>query len=138
MSATRRTMTEGPPERPGRASLPHILVPWAASEQAYRGRGGGGGKPVREVSDRQGHARKLTSELETARDTAQRRLALVDPEIAPNGFALSVESWSDDPVYKLAVERLDASGAKVLSVAPGTDQTPDRAVVWFPFTAVPA
>jgi hypothetical protein len=93
---------------------------------------------VREISDRQGHARKLAGELEAARDTAHHRLALVDPEIAPDGFALYVESWSDDPVYKLAVQSLGSSGAKVLSVAPGTEETPDRAVVWFPFTAVPA
>lgn len=130
-------MTEGSPERPGRAPLPHILVPWAASEQAYRGRGGGGKKPIREIGNREAHARKLTGELEAAQDAAQRRLARVDPEIAPDGFALSVEAWSDDPAYKLAVQSLDASGAKVLSVAPGTDQTPDRAVVWFPFSAVP-
>jgi hypothetical protein len=129
-------MTEGTPER-GRAPLPHILVPWAASEQTYRGRGGGGKKPIREIGDREAHARKLIGELEAAQDTAQQRLARVDPEIAPNGFALSVEAWSDDPVYKLAVQSLDTSGAKVLSVTPGTDQTPDRAVVWFPFTAVP-
>jgi hypothetical protein len=129
-------MTEGTPER-GRAPLPHILVPWAASEQTYRGRGGGGKKPIREIGNREAHARKLIGELEAAQDTAQQRLARVDPEIAPNGFALSVEAWSDDPVYKLAVQSLDTSGAKVLSVTPGTDQTPDRAVVWFPFTAVP-
>lgn len=130
-------MSEGLPERPGRASLPHILVPWAPSEEAYRGRGRGDKKPIREIGNLQVHARKLTDELEAAQDTAQRRLAQVDPEIAPDGFALSVEAWSDDPIYKLAVQSLDTSGAKVLSVVPGTDQTPDRAVVWFPFTAVP-
>lgn len=131
-------MSDGSPERPSRAPLPHILVPWAATEQAYRGRGGGGKKPIREIGDVQAHARKLTDELEAAQDTARQGLMRVDPEIAPDGFALSVEAWSDDPVYKLAVQSLDASGAKLLSVVPGADASPDRAVVWFPFDAVPA
>ncbi len=131
-------MAEGPPERPGRAPLPHIRVPWGASEHAYRGRGRGAPNPIRQIGDRRGHAGRLSGELETARDTARQRLAGVDPEIAADGFALSVESWSDEPGYKLAVQSLDTSGAKLLSVAPGTDQAPDRAVVWLPFSAVPA
>lgn len=131
-------MAEGPPERPGRAPLPHILVPWAASEQAYRGRGGGAQKPIRQIHDRLGHARKLSRELEAAQDAAEQRLAGVDPEIAADGFALSVESWSDEPGYELAVQRLDTSGAKLLSVVPSAAQTSDRAVVWLPFDVVPA
>ena len=131
-------MAEGPPERSGRAPLPHILVPWQAADQAYRGRGGGGPKPIRQIEDRAGHATRLMGELETARDAARNTLARVDPEIAANGFALSVESWPDDFSYKLAVQSLDASGAKLLSVVPGTDSSPDRAVVWLPFSAVPA
>jgi len=131
-------MSERPPERPASAPLPHILVPWVASEEAYRGRGGGASKPIRQIGDRRGHAGKLSSELEAAQDAARQRLTGVDPEIAADGFALSVESWSDEPTYKLAVQSLDTSGAKLLSVVPGTDQTPDRAVVWLPFSAVPA
>ena len=131
-------MAERPPERPGRAPLPHILVPWAATDQAYRGRSGGAAKPVRQIGDRQGHAGNLTGKLETARDAARERLAGVDPEIAADGFALSVESWSDEPGYKLAVQSLDTSGAKLLSVVTGTEQSPDRAVVWLPFGAVEA
>jgi hypothetical protein len=138
MSAAWRTMTEGSTERPGRAPLPHILVPWRASEQAYRGRSGGAPKPIRQIGDRAGHSRRLSGELEAAQDAARDRLAEVDPEIAANGFALSVESWSDEPDYKLAVQSLDTSGAKLLSVVPGTDSSPDRAVVWLPFSAVPA
>ena len=84
------------------------------------------------------HAGELSGELEAARDAAQEKVAEVSPEIAANGFALSVEAWSDDPSYKLAVQSLDTSGAKLLSVVPGTDQVPDRAVVWLPFSAVPA
>ena len=131
-------MAEGPPERPGHAPLPHILVPWAATEQAYRGRAGGSGKPIRRIGDRRAHAGELSGELEAARDAAQEKVAEVSPEIAANGFALSVEAWSDDPSYKLAVQSLDTSGATLLSVVPGTDQVPDRAVVWLPFSAVPA
>jgi hypothetical protein len=131
-------MTERSPEPRNRAPLPHILVPWAASEQNYRGRAGGTRKPIRQIGDRQGHAGKLSGELEAAQDAAQERLAGVAPEIAADGFALSVESWSDEPGYELAVKSLDTSGAKLLSVVPGSDQAPDRAVVWLPFSAVPA
>jgi Subtilase family len=131
-------MAEGPPERSARAPLPHILVPWAATDQAYRGRAGGAAKPIRQIGDRRAHAGKLSGELEAARDAAQEKVAEVSPEIAANGFALSVEAWSDDPSYKLAVQSLDTSGAKLLSVVAGTDQVPDRAVVWLPFSAVPA
>lgn len=131
-------MSEGKPERPGRVNLPHILVPWRAAEQAYRGRGGGAPKPIRQIGDRRGHAAKLTGELESARDAAREKLNDVDPEIAADGFALSVESWPDDFSYKLAVQSLDTSGAKLLSVVPGTDSSPDRAVVWLPFNAVQA
>jgi hypothetical protein len=131
-------MTDGTPERPGRVPLPHILVPWQAAERAYRGRGGGAPKPIRQIGDRRGHAEKLAGELESARDAARERLSEVDPEIAAGGFALSVESWSDDFSYRLAVPSLDTSGAKLLSVVPGTDSSPDRAVVWLPYHAVPA
>lgn len=44
-------MPEGPPGHPGRTPLPHILVPWAASEHACRGRGGGAGKPIRQIGN---------------------------------------------------------------------------------------
>jgi hypothetical protein len=131
-------VAEGQPERPGRAPLPHIFVPWRAADRAYRGRSGGAPKPIRQIDDRAEHAGKLSGELETARDIARVRLAEVNPEIAANGFALSVESWPDDFSYKLAVQSLDTSGAKLLSVVPGTDSSPDRAVVWLPFSAVPA
>lgn len=131
-------MTDRPPERPGHTPLPHILVPWTASEHTYKGRGGGAPKPIRQIGDRRGHAERLSGELAAARDAAQQKLAEVSPAIAADGFALSVESWPDDLSYKLAVQRLDTSDAKLLSVVPGTDQSPDRAVVWLPFGAVPA
>ena len=131
-------MAEGPPERPGRTPLPHIVVPWAASDQAYRGRSGGAAKPIKAIGDRRGHAARLSAELESARDAARVKLAQVSPDVVADGFALSVESWSDEPDYKLAVQSLDTSGAKLLSVAPVTDQSPERAVVWLPFGAVGA
>ena len=104
-------MAEGPPERPGRLPLPHIVVPWAASDQSYRGRSGGAPKPVRAIGDRQGHAARLSGELESARDAARAKLTEVSPEVVADGFALSVESWSDEPGYKLAVQSLDGAGA---------------------------
>jgi hypothetical protein len=63
-------------------------------------------------------------------------VADVNPEVAAEGFALSVESWSDEPGYQLALQSLDTSGAKLLSVVPGTEQYAERAVVWLPFGAV--
>ena len=138
-SAARRAVAEGPPERPGRTPLPHIVVPWAASDQAYKGRRSGARRSrFRAIGDRQGHAARLSGELESARDAARGKLAEVSPDVAADGFALSVESWSDEPGYKLAVQSLDTSGAKLLSVVPGTDQSPERAVVWLPFGAVGA
>ena len=137
-SATRRAMAEGPPERRGRAPLSHLVVPWPASDQAYKGRSGGAAKPIRAIGDRQSHAARLSGELESARDSARAKLAGVSPDVVADGFALSVESWSDEPGYKLAVQSLDTSGAKLLSVMPGTDQWPERAVVWLPFGAVGA
>ena len=129
-------MAEGPPERPGRTPLPHIVVPWAASDQAYKGRAGGQSKPPRLISDREEHAARLSDELESARDAARANVAEVSSAIAADGFALSVESWSDEPGYKLALQSLDSSGAKLLSVTPETDSSPERAVVWLPFGAV--
>ena len=112
-------MAEGPPERPGRTPLSHLVVPWPASDQAYRGRSGGAAKPIRAIGDRQSHAARLSGELESARDAARAKLAEVSPDVVADGFALSVESWSDEPGYKLAVQSLDTSGAKLLSVMPG-------------------
>jgi len=132
-------MSEGQPERPGRASLPHLQVPWAASEHAYRGRAGGQAKPLRAIGDRSAHAGRLSGELETARDTALAKVAQVaeaSPGIAADGFALSVESWPDEPGYQLALQSLDSSGATLLSVVPGTEQSAERAVVWMPFDKV--
>jgi hypothetical protein len=132
-------MSEGSPERPGRASLPHILVPWAASDQAYRGRSGGQTKPPRAIGDRGAHAGRLSGELEIARDTALAQVAEVaeqSPRIAADGFVLSVESWSDGTGDQLALPSLDSSGAKLLSVVPGTEQSAERAVVWLPFDKV--
>jgi hypothetical protein len=87
---------EGNPERPGRVSRPHLLVPWRVAEQAYRGRDGGAPKPIRQIGDQRGHAEKLTGELESARDAAREKLNEVDLEIAADGFGLSVESWPDE------------------------------------------
>lgn len=132
-------MTEGHPERPSRAPLPHILVPWAASEQAYRGQSGGQTKPPRAIGNRGAHVSRLSGELETARDTALTKVAEVaetSPDIVADGFALSVEGWSDEPTNQLALQRLDSSGAKLLSVVPATARTAERAVVWLPFDRV--
>ena len=79
-------MAEGPPERPGRTPLPHIVVPWAASDQAYKGRAGGQSKPPRLISDREEHAARLSDELESARDAARANVAEVSSAIARRWF----------------------------------------------------
>jgi Subtilase family len=101
----------------------------------YRGQGGGQRKPNRPIGDRRAHADELKGQVEAARDEARAALAEADPVTAANGFALTVEGW-DESNYKLAVQSLDANGAKLLSVTPGTDQASERAVIWLPFTAV--
>lgn len=60
----------------------------------------------------------------------------MSPGIAADGFALSVESWSDEPGHQLALQSLDSSGATLLSVVPGTEEIAERAVVWLPFGKV--
>ena len=47
-----------------------------------------------------------------------------------------MEGWSDEPGYSLALQSLDANGARLLSVVPGTEQSAERAVVWLPYGAV--
>lgn len=129
-------MTDRQPEPSPRSALPHLVVPWAASDQPYRGRGGGQPTLIRPVGDRREHADELKGKVEAARDEARATVTEMDPAIAANGFALAVEGWSDELGYKLATQSLDASGAKLLSVTPATDQAPERAVIWLPFTAV--
>ncbi len=60
------------------------------------------------------------------------------PRSRPTASRCPSRAGPDEPGYKLAVQSLDTSGAKLLSVVPGTDQSPDRAVVWLPFGAVGA
>ena len=129
-------MAEGPPERPGIPQLPHLVVPWLGQDHSYRGRGGGGLNPVRAIGDRGQHASRLKAELSTAEETARELQADVTEEVRADGFALAVEGWSDEPGYSLALQSLDANGAKLLSVVPGTEQSAERAVVWLPYGAV--
>lgn len=68
-------MSEGKAERPGRVPLPHILVPWRAAEQAYKGRAGGAPKPIRQIGDRAGHASRLPASW-NLRVTLPRRLSM--------------------------------------------------------------
>ena len=126
-SAARRAMAEGPPERPGRAPLPHLVVPWPASDQAYKGRSGGAAKPIRVIGERQSHAARLSGELESARDSARAKLAEVSPDVVADGFALCVEGWSDEPGYKLAVQSLDTSGRSYSASHRARTSGPERA-----------
>ncbi|MBX6168224.1 MAG: S8 family peptidase [Thermobispora bispora] len=47
---------------------------------------------------------------------------------------LTAIGWSAE--YSLALQRLDAHGAKLLSVLPANAELPERALVWLPFAAV--
>jgi Subtilase family len=129
-------MPDGVPERPGEAPLPHLIVPWRASDQSYRGRSGGSPKKVREIANRSGHAARLSSELATAEEAAREQQAEVADDVRPDGFALAVDGWSDEPGYALALASLDAHGAKLLSVQPASGQSAERAVLWLPYAAV--
>jgi hypothetical protein len=129
-------MPDGPPERPGESPLPHLIVPWRASDQSYRGRGGGPPKRIHEISNRGVHAARLSGELAAAEEAAREQQAEVTDDVRADGFAIAVEAWSDEPGYALALDSLDAQGATLLSVQPASEQSAERAVVWLPYSAV--
>jgi hypothetical protein len=129
-------MPDGTPERRGEPQLPHLVIPWPGSDQPYRGRGGGQTRRVHGIADRNGHAARLAAELESARQAALERQGEVAEEARSDGFALAVEGWSDEPGYALALESLDAHGARLLSVQPPSEQSAERAVLWLPYAAV--
>ena len=129
-------MPDGTPERRGESQLPHLVIPWPGSDQPYRSRSGGQARRIHGIVDRGGHAARLSGELEAARQTALERQWEVAEEVRSDGFALAVEGWSDEPGYALALESLDAHGAKLLSVQPASDQSVERAVLWLPYAAV--
>jgi hypothetical protein len=79
---------------------------------------------------------KLKAELAAAQDAAIEQRSNVPDEVRADGFAIAVEAWSDEPGYALALKSLDADGARLLSVVPETDQSPERATVWLPYRAV--
>ncbi|WP_424535516.1 S8 family peptidase [Sphaerisporangium viridialbum] len=76
----------------------------------------------------------MTADLHSAEEIARHAQATVAEEVRGDGFVLTVVSWSDE--HRLALERLDARGAKLLSVLPPTEELPQRALVWLPFSAV--
>jgi len=129
-------MSEGTPERPARAQLPHLIVPWDGSDRPYRGRAGGQPKKLHPILNRGGHAARLAAELDAAQQRARDLQAAVDPEVRANGFPLAVDAWSDEPGYQLALDSLNTRGARLLSVLPATGQAGERAVVWLPYGAV--
>ncbi|GGP12982.1 hypothetical protein GCM10012278_62940 [Nonomuraea glycinis] len=93
----------------------------------------GGG--IREISNPRTHASRLISELNLAESAASRARALVPQTVRGDGFVLTVACWSAD--HHLALKSLDAHGAKLLSVLPKSEELPERALVWLPFTVVP-
>ncbi|MFF4122688.1 S8 family peptidase [Microbispora rosea] len=92
------------------------------------------GGETREISDRGAHSAKLTMDLALAEDAARTERAETPEPVQGDGFVVTVTSWSAG--YHLALERLDAHGAKLLSVLPETEDLPERALVWVPFSAV--
>jgi len=124
----------GEPNRPTFRRLPHLIVPGTGTDAAYRGRSApiSGGR--RDISDRRAHATKLKGELRLAETSARSAHVAVDESVRGDGFVLTVVGWSAE--YSLALERLDAHGAKLLSVVPAGEDLPERALIWLPFSAV--
>ncbi|GAA0376914.1 hypothetical protein Acor_31040 [Acrocarpospora corrugata] len=124
----------GEPTPPGRRHLPHLIVPGSGIDAGYKGRQARGGGGLREILDKVGHSAKLTADLEHSDDAARAALAELPENLRGDGFVVTVTCWS--PGHHLALERLDARGAKLLSVQPETEEQPERALVWMPFPAV--
>ncbi|WP_433351583.1 S8 family peptidase [Microtetraspora malaysiensis] len=73
-------------------------------------------------------------DLGLAEEAAREGRAEIAEPVRGDGFVVTITSWSTG--YHLALERLDAHGAKLLSVLPETEELPERALVWVPFSAV--
>ena len=66
---------------------------------------------------------------------ARERAGEAPAESRPDGFTLTIEGWSDEPGYELALLSLDTSGARLLAVIASDGTRPERALVWMPFGA---
>ncbi|WUH99271.1 S8 family peptidase [Spirillospora sp. NBC_00431] len=115
----------------GPRALPHLVVPRRADDVRYKGRGGGQQR-IRQIDDREGHARRLTDDLTDARDLALAQAADSEGPEA-EGFTIRVEGWYDEPGYHLALSSLGSGGAELLTVLPAGPHQPERALVWMPF-----
>jgi len=128
-------MPDGTSERSD-SQLPHLIVPWAAADHAFKGRSAPQQSKIRQITDRSGHASRLADQLAAAEEESHELQADTPEELRADGFALAVDGWSDQPGYALALQSLDANGAKLLSVHPGSQTAGERAVLWLPYRAV--
>lgn len=132
-------MTDGVPTPSTERNLPHLVVSRTGTDTRYRGRQNPSKPAVREDLDRRAHADRLTTQLRDAEARARDARAQVSRELRPNGMALTVEGWSDDPAYALALNSLDTRDVRLLMVVPASREepdraaTPERAVVWVTF-----
>ncbi|WP_449062211.1 S8 family peptidase [Planomonospora algeriensis] len=92
------------------------------------------GRGPRTVGDRGAHAAKLKTDLRLAEAAARTAHAAASEGARGDGFVLTVVCWSTE--YNLALDSLDAHGAKLLSVLPADEDLPERALIWLPFSAV--
>jgi hypothetical protein len=129
-------MAERPHEGPAAPRLPHLVVPGSGSDLAYHGRAGGAPRKIRSIANRADHARRLANELSAAQEEAQRKQAETEEDVRADGLVLTVEGWSDEPDYELALKSLDTYGASLLSVLPASAELPERAVLWIPYAVI--
>jgi Subtilase family len=129
-------MAERPHEGPAAPRLPHLVVPGSGSDLAYHGRAGGAPRKIRSIANRADHARRLANELSAAQEEAQRKQAETEEDVRADGLVLTVEGWSDEPDYELALKSLDTYGASLLSVLPASAEIPERAVLWIPYAVI--
>ncbi|MGP4027351.1 hypothetical protein [Actinomadura sp. 3N407] len=117
---------------------PHLIISGSAQDVPYRhsdAQARDGRTRTHRIHDRMSHARLLTQNLMEARDRA-RETALPTQGPIPRGFTVCVEGWTDEPSAPLALEHLDANGAKLLSARdPGMHESLELAVVWMPYGA---
>ncbi|MFD8912943.1 S8 family peptidase [Streptomyces sp. NPDC059575] len=86
-------------------------------------------------ADRPQHAARLAQELVSVQQNAHAADTSLPPELRADGFAVRIEAA---PAHELKLESLDNSGLSLMSVRPGTQASPQDAVVWVPDGAVGA
>lgn len=115
--------------------LTHLLVPGRVEDRDFT-RGGGGDKKIRDV-ERRAHGQKVQGEAASSlqQQDAQRQQPDLD-ELQALGVVVTIEGAPNYPLALDSLEQLSTHRAGphpkwlLLTVAPETDDHPERALVW--------